>query len=65
VISLSAYTLYQKIYVFFIIFLTRLERAIISHNICLLSRRSAGGIMDLSELDPVEELPAEHLEDSP
>ncbi len=29
------------------------------------SRRSAGGIMDLSELDPVEELPAEHLEDSP
>ena len=29
------------------------------------SRRSAGGMLDLSELDPVEELPAEHLEDSP
>ena len=31
-----------------------------------MSRRSAGaGMLDLSELDPVEELPAEHLEDSP
>ena len=30
-----------------------------------MTRRSAGGMLDLSELDPVEELAAEHLEDSP
>ena len=32
----------------------------------IMNRRSAGtgGIMDLSELDPVEELAAEHFEDS-
>jgi hypothetical protein len=38
---------------------------VISLHMFDFSRRSAGGIMDLSELDPVEELPAEHLEDSP